>query len=86
MGADSESQLGLEARIEVGQGVGVRLVQTVLEAVSTDRLRPVAVHVVIDETQFLDELRQGRATGGWLSHRLQAMRNLSANWWGSRSE
>ena len=86
MGADRESQLGVEARVEVGQWLGVRLVQAVLEMASTDLLRPVAVHVVVDEAQFVDEVRQSRAAGGWLCHRLQAMRNLSASCSASRPE
>ena len=56
--AHRETELGVERRIEVGDGLGVGLVEPVLETRSVTGLQPAAMHVMVDQRHMVDVLAQ----------------------------
>ena len=77
-----EAELGVESGVEIGQRLGVGLVECVLESASVTARQPVTVHMVVDQSELGDVLGEHLAS----RHRLQAIRNLSAQDSASRSE
>ena len=74
VGAHGEAKLGVESGVEVGEWLGVGLVEAVLKAMPVPRLQPAAVRMLIDQRHAGDVVRQSRHP-----HTLQAIRNLSAS-------
>ena len=74
VGTHGEAKLGVESGVEVGEWLGVGLVEGVLESPPVPRRQPAAVRVLIDQRHAGDVVRQSRHR-----HTLQAIRNLSAS-------
>ena len=77
-----EPELGIKPGVEIGQRLGIGLVQPVLKTPPVTSGPPVPVHMIVHQCQITDGLGDHRAN----RHRLQAIRNLSASEPASRSE